>query len=70
MTRPPVPWSLEWTSSGELAPLDRQDLFLVVCRPGVVTPLADTSATIPSPLFSFSPTLVVSGLPRSLPASS
>ena len=70
MTRPPAPWSLEWTSSGELAPLDRQDLFLVLCQPALGVPLADTRATMIAPMPSFAPSLGVTFVPRSQPASS
>ncbi len=70
MTRPPAPWSLEWTSTGELAPLDRQDLFLVLCQPGVSTNLADTSGRLSTTVRSFAPSLGVMVHPLSLPASS
>jgi hypothetical protein len=35
MSPSPAPWSLEWSSDGELSPLDRQDLFLCLQLPGI-----------------------------------
>ncbi|MFN7678486.1 MAG: hypothetical protein ACK5QW_07830 [Cyanobacteriota bacterium] len=37
MRTPPPPWSLQWSSNGELSPPDRQDLLLCLCLPGVNT---------------------------------
>lgn len=35
MTPPLPPWSLHWSSNGELSPMDRKDLFLSLHLPGV-----------------------------------
>lgn len=35
MSQPLAPWSLHWSSNGELSPLDRQDLFLCLHLPGI-----------------------------------
>lgn len=35
MSQPLPPWSLHWSSNGELSPLDRQDLFLCLHLPGI-----------------------------------
>lgn len=59
MTPPPSPWSLQWSSNGELAPLDRQDLFLFLCLPGVSVPQRSASGggqPIPAPTPLPSPT--------------
>jgi hypothetical protein len=58
MNRPPSLWSLQWSSSGELAPLDRQDLFLFLCVPGAM------------PAASRSPSMIPLAVPRPTPSSS
>lgn len=35
MSQPLPPWSLHWSSNGELSPMDRQDLFLCLHLPGI-----------------------------------
>ncbi|MFN9548130.1 MAG: hypothetical protein ACK6AD_13885 [Cyanobacteriota bacterium] len=72
MTIPPPPWSLQWTSSGDLAPLDRHDLFRFVCLPGIGVPLASTGeasegSLTPHPLPLTNPSASLTPTQRSLP---
>jgi hypothetical protein len=47
MRPPPSPWSLQWSGNGELSPLDRQDLFLFLCLPGINPLRAQTGGDEP-----------------------
>jgi hypothetical protein len=55
MRRLPPPWCLQWSGNGELAPLDRQDLWVCLCLPGVSVPQsalrpAEGLPSVPRPL--------------------